>query len=113
MMRLPKQSQSLHQSRHPNYHSPSSNELGSCVDVPEMVLVWELQLGISEVRGRQTSKLLSLSSVVICGQVSPLQTATTQQLRGAPDLGAGREEFGAGIHFQGEGESCSQGREDS
>lgn len=83
----------------------------------EMALVWKLWLGISEVRGRVTTKRLRLSSVDICGRFSSTadDSAVTRQLRGAPDQGVGREELGAGIHFQGEGprqESCSQGRED-
>jgi len=78
-----------------------------------MALVWKLWLGISEVRGRRTARQLRPSSVGLC-QLH-CGERTTQQLRGAPDQGAGRDELGAGIQFsggRGQGESCSQGRED-
>lgn len=80
----------------------------------EVALVWMLWLGLREVKGHMTTKWPRPSSVGICGCFSFTadNSAVTQQLRGAPDQGAGREELGAAIHVQGEGprqESRSQG----
>ena len=92
----------------PTVAAPAPVNMAAVLMSLEMVLVWKLWLGIREVRGLWTPKLLRPSSVVAS---TPLQTAA---LRGAPDQGAGRDELGAGLHFQGEGprqESCFQGPE--
>ena len=68
----------------------------------EMALVWKLWLGISEmVQGPGAAKLLWLSSVSVSGPSPPLWTVITQQEGGSPDQGGGRDEFAAGVHFQG------------
>lgn len=52
----------------PTVAAPAPMNLAAVSMSLEMALVWKLRLGISEVRGRRTAKLLRLSSVGICGR---------------------------------------------
>ena len=85
----------------PALAAPAPGHLASVSESLEMALVWKLRLGICEmVQGPRAAKLPWLSLVSVSGP-SPPWTVITQQAGGSPDQGAGGDEFGAGVHFQG------------